>query len=53
MNFIKDRNSGVSSSGGGNSNNSDLVELDELYEDAKEIVLTEKKNFNLIYSKKT
>ncbi|MDD3008484.1 MAG: DNA translocase FtsK [Arcobacter sp.] len=43
MNFIKDRNSGVSSSGGGNSNNSDLVELDELYEDAKEIVLTEKK----------
>jgi S-DNA-T family DNA segregation ATPase FtsK/SpoIIIE len=43
MNFIKDRNSGVSSSGGGNSNNSDLVELDELYEDAKEIVLSEKK----------
>jgi S-DNA-T family DNA segregation ATPase FtsK/SpoIIIE len=43
MNFIKDRNSGVSSSGGGNSNNSDLAELDELYEDAKEIVLTEKK----------
>lgn len=43
MNFIKDRNSGVSSSGGGNPNNSDLVELDELYEDAKEIVLTEKK----------
>ncbi len=43
MNFIKDRNSGVSSSSGGNSNNSDLAELDELYEDAKEIVLTEKK----------
>ncbi|MDD2887549.1 MAG: DNA translocase FtsK 4TM domain-containing protein [Aliarcobacter sp.] len=42
MNFIKDRNSGVSSSGG-SSNNSDLAELDELYEDAKEVVLTEKK----------
>ncbi len=42
MNFIKDRASGVSSSGG-SSNNSDNIELDELYEDAKEVVLTEKK----------
>ncbi len=42
MNFIKDRNSGVSSSGG-SSNNSDNIELDELYQDAKEVVLTEKK----------
>lgn len=41
MNFIKDRASGVSA--GGNSNSSSSVELDELYEDAKEIVLTEKK----------
>ena len=41
MNFIKDRNlSGVTASG---SNSSDLLELDELFEDAKEIVLTEKK----------
>lgn len=42
MNFIKDRTSGVSS-GNGASNNSDSLELDELYDDAKEIVLTEKK----------
>jgi len=42
MNFIKDRTSGVSS-GSGSSNNSDNIELDELYEDAKEIVLLEKK----------
>lgn len=41
MNFIKDRNlSGVTAAG---SNSSDLLELDELFEDAKEIVLTEKK----------
>jgi hypothetical protein len=41
MNFIKDRAS--SASANGNSNSSDNIELDELYEDAKEIVLTEKK----------
>ena len=41
MNFIKDRTSTVSS--GSSSNNSDNIELDELYEDAKEIVLLEKK----------
>ncbi len=41
MNFIKDRNlSGGTASG---SNSCDLGELDELFEDAKEIVLTEKK----------
>jgi DNA segregation ATPase FtsK/SpoIIIE, S-DNA-T family len=43
MNFIKDRASGVSTGNNGNSNNSDNIELDELYEDAKEVVLTEKK----------
>ncbi len=42
MNFIKDRTSTVSS-GSSSSNNSDNIELDELYEDAKEIVLLEKK----------
>lgn len=41
MNFIKDRTSGVSA--GGSSGSSDNIELDELYEDAKEVVLTEKK----------
>lgn len=41
MNFIKDRTSGVSA--GGSSSSSDNLELDELYEDAKEVVLTEKK----------
>lgn len=41
MNFIKDRASGVSA--GGSSSSSDNLELDELYEDAKEVVLTEKK----------
>jgi S-DNA-T family DNA segregation ATPase FtsK/SpoIIIE len=40
MNFIKDKASGVSASG---STPSDNIELDELYQDAKEIVLTEKK----------
>ncbi len=40
MNFIKDKTSGVTASG---SNSSDDMELDELYQDAKEIVLTEKK----------
>ncbi|RXJ84749.1 cell division protein FtsK [Arcobacter cloacae] len=42
MNFIKDRTS-VINSGNGASSNSDSLELDELYDDAKEIVLTEKK----------
>lgn len=40
MNFIKDRTSSVNSS---SSNTSINIEFDELYEDAKEIVLTEKK----------
>ncbi len=43
MNFIKDRASSVTVGKNGSSNNSDNIELDELYEDAKEIVLTEKK----------
>lgn len=42
MNFIKDRASS-SSNGSSSSNNSDNIELDELYEDAKEVVITEKK----------
>ena len=41
MNFIKDKGNQVSNSS--NGSNSDNIELDELYEDAKEIVLTEKK----------
>ena len=40
MNFIKDRTSSINSS---SSNTSTNIEFDELYEDAKEIVLTEKK----------
>jgi S-DNA-T family DNA segregation ATPase FtsK/SpoIIIE len=40
MNFIKDRTSSVNTS---SSNTSTNIEFDELYEDAKEIVLTEKK----------
>ena len=40
MNFIKDRNTQSALS---SSNTTDLTEFDELYEDAKEIVLTEKK----------
>jgi S-DNA-T family DNA segregation ATPase FtsK/SpoIIIE len=40
MNFIKDRNTQSALS---SSNTTDLTEYDELYEDAKEIVLTEKK----------
>ena len=43
MNFIKDRSTTATSSNGNSNGSSDLVELDELYEDAKEIVLTEKK----------
>ena len=43
MNFIKDRASNGSSSGGSSSNATENVDLDELYEDAKQIVLTEKK----------
>ena len=42
MNFIKDRNSSGSPAGN-SSNTSVLIELDELYEDAKQIVLSEKK----------
>jgi len=40
MNFIKDRTSSINSN---TSNTSTNIEFDELYEDAKEIVLTEKK----------
>lgn len=42
MNFIKDRASNGSNSGS-SSNATENVDLDELYEDAKQIVLTEKK----------
>ncbi len=41
MNFIKDKNSASSSSS--NSSDSDGVELDELYQDAKDVVLNDKK----------
>ena len=40
LKFIKDRNTQSALS---SSNTTDLTEFDELYEDAKEIVLTEKK----------
>ncbi len=43
MNFIKDRTSSVTVGKNGNANDSDNVDLDELYQDAKEIVLLEKK----------
>ena len=43
MNFIKDRTSSVTVGKNGNANDSDNVDLDELYHDAKEIVLLEKK----------
>ncbi len=41
MNFVKDRN--TSASGGNLNDSSDIRELDELYEDAREVVLTDKK----------
>lgn len=41
MNFVKDR--GESSLSGGSSNSLDLGELDELYDEAKEVVLMDKK----------
>ncbi|HAC71675.1 MAG TPA: hypothetical protein DCF41_08135, partial [Arcobacter skirrowii] len=43
MNFIKDKN--ISSLTGSNKSgiNSDDIELDELYEDAKEVIFTDKK----------
>ena len=41
MNFVKDRN--TSSSGGKSSDSSEIGELDELYEDAREVVLGDKK----------
>lgn len=40
MNFIKDKSTSASSS---NLANSENIELDELYEDAKEVILTDKK----------
>ncbi len=40
MNFIKDRNSSSSLT---SSNTTEVTELDELYEDAREVVLTDKK----------
>ncbi len=43
MNFIKDKNLGSSSSGKGASATSDDIVLDELYEDAKEVIITDKK----------
>lgn len=42
MNFIKDRNSSALSKGASNQN-SDDIELDELYNDAKDVVLSDKK----------
>ncbi len=39
MNFVKDKNSSSSNSNG----NSEVAEIDELYEDAKEVVLSDKK----------
>ncbi len=41
MNFVKDRN--TSSLNGKSSSSSDIGDLDELYEDAKEVVLIDKK----------
>ncbi|WP_066428919.1 DNA translocase FtsK [Aliarcobacter thereius] len=45
MNFIKDKNLGSNSnsSKGANSSNNGSIELDELYEDAKEVIITDKK----------
>ncbi len=40
MNFVKDKGTGSSSSG---DSSSDITELDELYEDAKEVVLMDRK----------
>ena len=42
MNFIKDRSSSVSANGGANAS-TDNIELDELYEDAKDVVLSDRK----------
>ena len=41
MNFVKDRNS--TSSNGRSSDSNEIGELDELFEDAREIVLVDKK----------
>lgn len=43
MNFIKDKNMGISGSGSKNSTQNEDIELDELYEDAKEVIITDKK----------
>ncbi|OCL85001.1 DNA translocase FtsK [Arcobacter porcinus] len=45
MNFIKDKNLGSNSgsSKGANNSNNGNIELDELYEDAKEVIITDKK----------
>ncbi|WP_407649293.1 DNA translocase FtsK [Aliarcobacter faecis] len=42
MNFIKDKNLSIGTSSKNSSQNAD-IELDELYEDAKEVILTDKK----------
>ena len=42
MNFIKDRSSSVSANGATNAS-TDNIELDELYEDAKDVVLSDRK----------
>ncbi|QOG11423.1 DNA translocase FtsK [Arcobacter sp. FWKO B] len=39
--FLKDKNTSLS--GGSNGSNGDLLELDELYEDAKDVVYTDRK----------
>lgn len=43
MNFIKDRATSSLSNSSNGVNNSDLTELDDLYEDAKEVVLADRK----------
>ena len=43
MNFIKDKSMGISGSGSKNSTQNEDIELDELYEDAKEVIITDKK----------
>ncbi|WP_198305838.1 DNA translocase FtsK 4TM domain-containing protein [Arcobacter vandammei] len=43
MNFIKDKNLSSSSSSLKGSSQNDDIEIDELYEDAKEVIITDKK----------
>jgi DNA segregation ATPase FtsK/SpoIIIE, S-DNA-T family len=43
MNFIKDKNLSISGSSSKGSSQNEDIELDELYEDAKEVIITDKK----------